>query len=57
MIAGEPVMVVDGFRYVEADGRRLGWSTTILLALTILACFRSIRWVVVPLLVVQLTSC
>jgi hypothetical protein len=55
MIAGEPVMVVDGFRYVEEDGQRLGWSTTILLALTILACFRSIRWVAVPLLVVQLT--
>ena len=27
-VAGEPVMVVDGFRYVEEDGRRLGWAST-----------------------------
>jgi len=55
MIAGEPVMVVDGFRYVEEDGLRLGWSSTILLALTIILCFRSIRWVIIPIAVVQLT--
>jgi predicted RND superfamily exporter protein len=54
MITGEPVMVSDGFRYVEEDGRRLGWSTTILLSLVILACFRSLRWVIIPLAVVQL---
>ena len=55
MIAGEPVMVVDGFRYVEEDGQRLGWSSTVLLALTIIVCFRSIRWVIIPISVVQLT--
>lgn len=55
MIAGEPVMVVDGFRYVEEDGERLGWSSTVLLALTIILCFRSIRWVIIPIAVVQLT--
>jgi predicted RND superfamily exporter protein len=55
MIAGEPVMVVDGFRYVEEDGTRLGIWSTILLGLTIIACFRSLRWVVIPILVVQLT--
>ncbi|MEQ8788484.1 MAG: MMPL family transporter [Pirellulaceae bacterium] len=55
MIAGEPVMVVDGFRYVEEDGARLGWWSTILLSLTIIACFRSVRWVLIPILVVQLT--
>ena len=54
MIAGEPVMVVDGFRYVEADGARLARTSTVLLAVTILLCFRSIRWVVIPLAVVQL---
>ena len=32
MVAGEPVMVVDGFRYLEQDGRRLGWATRGLLA-------------------------
>ncbi len=54
-IAGEPVMVVDGFRYVEEDGRRLGWATSILLAVTIILCFRSLRWVLIPLAVVQFT--
>ena len=53
MIAGEPVMVTDGFRYVEQDGKRLGWWTTILLSVTILICFRSIRWVLIPVLVVH----
>ena len=52
-IAGEPVMVIDGFRYVERDGERLGWATTILLVLAIMACFRSIRWMLIPVLVVQ----
>lgn len=54
-ITGEPVMVSDGFRFVEADGRRLGWATTILLALVIIACFRSVRWVIIPIVIVQLT--
>ena len=55
MIVGEPVMVVDGFRHIDADGRRLGWASTILLALTIIICFRSLRWVVVAVAVVRLT--
>lgn len=54
-IAGEPVMVVDGFRYVEEDGSRLGWASTLLLAVVIVVCFRSLRWVLIPLAVVQLT--
>lgn len=53
MIAGVPVMIHDGFRYVEADGRRLGWTSTILLGLVITLNFRSIRWVIVPIAVVQ----
>lgn len=52
-LAGEPVMIVDGFRLVEADGRRLGWATTLLLGLVILLCFRSLRWVLIPIAVVQ----
>ena len=55
MITGEPVMVVDGFLYVEQDGKRLGWSSTVLLALTIIACFRSLRWVLIPIAVVQMS--
>jgi uncharacterized protein len=54
VIVGEPVMVVDGFRYLEQDGRRLQYVSTALVVLTILLCFRSIRWVIVPLAVVQL---
>ncbi len=53
LIVGEPAMVVDGFRYVEEDGWRLGWATSILLAVTIILCFRNLRWVVIPLVVVQ----
>ena len=53
-VAGEPVMVVDGFRYVEEDGRRLGWTSTILLSVVLLVCFRSLRWMVLCIAVVQL---
>lgn len=52
-ITGEPVLVADGFRFVEADGRRLGIWSAFLLSVTIIACFRSIRWVMIPVLVVQ----
>jgi predicted RND superfamily exporter protein len=55
MLAGEPVMVSEGFRFVEEDGRRLGIWSTVLLAITIILCFRSFRWVVIPIAVVQLT--
>jgi hypothetical protein len=54
MIAGEPVMVTDGFQYIEEDGRRLGWASTVLLGLVIVLSFRSVRWVIVPVVVVQL---
>ncbi|MEX0937073.1 MAG: MMPL family transporter [Pirellulales bacterium] len=54
-VAGEPVMIVDGFRFIEEDGQRLGTSSTVLLMLTIAACFRSLRWMLVPLAVVQWT--
>lgn len=55
IITGEPVMIHDAFQYLEADGRRLMVTTTILLAAVILICFQSIRWVVIPILVVQLS--
>jgi predicted RND superfamily exporter protein len=55
LLAGEPVMVADVFRYVEQDGRRLGIASTLLLGVVIIVCFRSVRWVVIPLAVVQLT--
>ena len=39
MLVGEPVMVVDGFRYLERDGRLLGVVSTGLLVLTIIVLF------------------
>jgi predicted RND superfamily exporter protein len=53
MLAGEPVMLTDGFRYLEADGERLGYTSLALLALVIGLCFRSVRWVLIPIIVVQ----
>jgi predicted RND superfamily exporter protein len=54
-LAGEPVMIVDGFRYLEADGRLLLRLSMLLLAAVIVLCFRSLRWVLVPIAVVQVT--
>lgn len=54
-VAGEPVQVHDMFRYVEADGWILGTTSSLLLMVVILIMFRSLRWVVLPILVVQLT--
>ncbi|MBL9124078.1 MAG: hypothetical protein JNG90_10635, partial [Planctomycetaceae bacterium] len=48
VLTGEPVMVVDGFQYLEEDGELLGRTANLLLILTIVFCFRSIRWVIVP---------
>jgi predicted RND superfamily exporter protein len=53
MLAGEPVMVSQGFALLEVDGRRLGTWSTLLLGLTILVCFRSLRWLIVPIAIVQ----
>jgi predicted RND superfamily exporter protein len=55
MLAGEPVMIVDGFRYLEADGRLLLRLSMLLLAVVIVLCFRSLRWVLVPIAIVQVT--
>ena len=55
LLAGEPVMVSDAFRYIEQDGWRLGIASTALLSAVIVIGFRSLRWVLIPLAVVQLT--
>ncbi len=54
-VVGEPVQVHDMFRYVEEDGATLGWASALLLMLVIFILFRSIRWMVLPLIVVQVT--
>lgn len=55
VVAGEPAMVVDGFALLEQDGRRLGLAATGLLLCVLVACFRSLRWTFLPLVVVYLT--
>ena len=52
-LAGEPAMIDDAFAYMDRDGQRLFTTTTILLALVILGCFRSLRWVCIPMAIVQ----
>ncbi len=55
VLVGEPVMVAEGFRLIDEDGRRLGAVATVLLMLTIALCFRSLRWVLIPVAVVYVT--
>ena len=54
-VVGEPVQVHDMFRYVEEDGATLGWASALLLMAVIFILFRSIRWMLLPLVVVQVT--
>ncbi|MDX1962487.1 MAG: MMPL family transporter [Pirellulales bacterium] len=54
-LAGEPVMLVDGFRSLEQDGLWLEWLSTGLILLVIFAFVRSWRWLILPLALVQLT--
>lgn len=54
-LIGEPVLIGEAFDLLEADGRRLNtWCLALLLA-TIYACFRQVRWLVLPLVLVQVT--
>jgi predicted RND superfamily exporter protein len=52
-LVGESVMVNDGFEMVQADGRRLGVTSSIILAVLLLIGFRSIRWTLIAVLIVQ----
>jgi len=54
-LVGEPVLIEEAFDLLEIDGRRLNLWCTILLMITIFACFRGWRWLVLPLVVVQTT--
>lgn len=54
-ITGEPVMVHDAFECIDRDGDRLFWATTICLGLVIFWFVRSLKWVLIPLMVVQLS--
>ncbi len=52
-LVGEPMMVEEGFEMIEADGRRLGWISSFVLAILMLLVYRNVRWTLLTLLVVQ----
>jgi predicted RND superfamily exporter protein len=54
-VVGEPVQVHDMFRYVEEDGATLGWGSALLLMAVIYLLFHSLRWMILPLIVVQVS--
>lgn len=54
-VAGEPVMLRDGFAMLKRDGNLLGTASAILSGAVLLVSFRSLRWLVVPLAVVLLS--
>jgi predicted RND superfamily exporter protein len=54
-VVGEPVQVHDMFRYVEEDGRVLFHVSLALLAGVLFLMFRTLRWVLLPLIVVLIT--
>ncbi|WP_166824279.1 efflux RND transporter permease subunit [Thalassoroseus pseudoceratinae] len=54
-VVGEPVQVLDMFRYVEDDGQILFTVSLVLLALVLLILLRSVRWVALPVLIVVVT--
>ena len=52
-VVGEAVQVHDMFRIVERDGAVLGLASSAVLLLVIFILFRSLRWMILPLLVVH----
>jgi uncharacterized protein len=55
VLAGGPVIVEDVYRHLEADGRTLGITSSLVLAVVICLLFRNLRWILLPLAVVHLT--
>ena len=55
VLVGEPVLIEEAFDLLEIDGQQLNTWCTALVLLVMLACFRNLRWVILPLAVVHLT--
>ncbi|HUP78477.1 MAG TPA: MMPL family transporter, partial [Pirellula sp.] len=53
MLVGQPVMVEEGFDEIDQDGKRLSFVSAVSLALLILIGFRSLRWAIISIAVVQ----
>lgn len=54
-VVGEPVQIHDMFRLVEEDGHTLFLVSLALLAIVLFLLFRSLKWVLLPLILVVLT--
>ncbi|MCA9258559.1 MAG: MMPL family transporter [Planctomycetales bacterium] len=55
VVVGEPVLIEEAFDLLEIDGERLNTWCTALVLLTLVATLGSVRWIFLPLAVVQLT--
>ena len=55
VVAGGPMLTHDAGVFVDQDGRKLGWVSTLALVAVIGVLFRKVRWVLLPLAVVQVT--
>jgi predicted RND superfamily exporter protein len=55
VLAGGPVLVDEVFTNLEKDGTTLGVTSSLILTLVIALLFRNLRWVLLPLAVVQVT--
>lgn len=55
VLVGEPILIGEAFELLEVDGRRLRTWCLGLLLITIFLCFRQLRWIVLPLVLVQVT--
>ncbi len=53
MLAGQRVMVEEGFEEIEKDGERLGYFSIISLTLLLLLGFRSLRWALINIALIQ----
>ena len=54
-ITGEPVLLADGFRFIRRDGNRLNQICILLMGVVIIGCFRSLRWMLIPVAVIKLS--
>ena len=55
IVVGEPVLIADAFASIRRDSVRLQLASTLLLALVLAVCLRSLRWVLVVFGIVQLS--
>ncbi|MFP6675328.1 MAG: MMPL family transporter [Pirellulaceae bacterium] len=55
IVVGEPVLVADAYSSIRRDSVRLQFAATLLLALVLAYCLRSLGWVIVVFSIVQLS--